>query len=151
MNKSFLNPSLNLAIIGYGYWGKICFKTLKNIPNICIKYIVTSQKTLTTIPHSTHLLESWESLINKDDLDGVIIASPSSTHFKIAKAFINNKIPVFIEKPMTLCIKEANELLKLEKKYKQPVVVDHILLFSPAFDFEPVKISGISKLNFVFK
>ena len=127
------SKTLNLALISLGYWGKICVKTLSILSNIKLKYIVTSQSHPKDILPTIKLLSSWKHLLDKQDIDGVIIASPSATHYDIAKAFIQKNIPVFIEKPMTLCVKEAEELYQLEKKFSCPVVVDHILLFSPAF------------------
>ncbi len=124
---------LNIALISLGYWGKICVKTLSTLSNIKLKYIVTSQSQPKDILPTIELLPSWKHLLDKQDIDGVIIASPSATHYEIAKAFIQKNIPVFIEKPMTLCVKQAEELYQLEKKFSCPVVVDHILLFSPAF------------------
>ncbi len=124
---------LNYLLIGRGYWGKICQKTLTELQDITLKYIVTSQKPSHNTPCEIHYSNTWRPLLEKKDIDGIVIASPSATHYDIAKAFIKKKIPVFIEKPMTLCVKQAQELCQLEKEFACPVVVDHILLFSPAF------------------
>lgn len=52
-------------------------------------------------------------MIKTVDLDVVAIATPSGTHYEIAKKCINKGIHVIIEKPITLSLKEADELIEL--------------------------------------
>lgn len=54
-----------------------------------------------------------DAMINSVDLDTVAIATPSGTHFEIAKKCIDKGINVIIEKPITLSLKEADELIEL--------------------------------------
>ena len=49
----------------------------------------------------------------KNDIDGVIISSTTKTHYRIAKNAIENKIPTFIEKPISTNIKEVEELTSI--------------------------------------
>ena len=122
----------HLALIGFGYWGKKCFSTINSIPNVTIHYLVTSQTHL-NLDSSITILTHWTQLLTSSNVDGVIIAAPSNMHYEIAKAFIKQNIPVFIEKPMTLSTTQATELVTLAKQYQSKVLVDHILLYSPAF------------------
>lgn len=54
-----------------------------------------------------------DSMIETIDLDVVAIATPSGTHYEIAKKCINKNIHVIIEKPITLSLNEADELIEL--------------------------------------
>lgn len=54
-----------------------------------------------------------DAMINTLDLDVAAIATPSGTHYEIAKKCINKGIHVIIEKPITLSLKEADELIEL--------------------------------------
>ena len=81
-------------------------------------------------PHIKTHLNIEEAL--KCNYDGFIIATPASSHFSIAKIIINHKKHVLIEKPMTLSIKDAEELVVLAEKEKVNVMVGHVLLFHPA-------------------
>ena len=65
-----------------------------------------------------------------EDYDAFTIATPAKTHYKIAKAIIKSQKHVLIEKPMTLSVNEAEELLLSDKKVN--VMVGHVLLFHPA-------------------
>jgi len=52
----------------------------------------------------------------EDKIDFVIIVTPNNSHFKIAKAFLEKGINVVCDKPLTLKVKEAEELTNLAKK-----------------------------------
>jgi len=52
----------------------------------------------------------------EDKIDFVIIVTPNNSHFKIAKAFLEEGINVVCDKPLTLKVKEAEELINLAKK-----------------------------------
>lgn len=111
---------ITLALVGKGRWGKNYIKTISNISSCELpsKFIKTS---------------NYKDLFAFKNIDGVIIASPSSTHFKIAKEFLERGFNVLIEKPMTTNYKDALELDRIADKYKSIVMVGHIYLHNPAF------------------
>jgi len=67
---------------------------------------------------------------DKDDIDGVIIATPGSTHAEIALPFIKIGVPTFIEKPMTTSLEDAQ---KIKRMAKNIVMVGHVHLYNSAF------------------
>lgn len=56
--------------------------------------------------------EKFEDLINRKDIDAVVIAVPDHTHARIAIAACKAGKDVYLEKPMTFTIKEGQELIK---------------------------------------
>ncbi len=58
-------------------------------------------------------------------VDAVTIASPTTSHLEIAKFFIENKIPVLIEKPLAANVNEAKEIVSLAEKNNTVVAVGH--------------------------
>lgn len=110
--------SSHLALIGNGRWGSVIKKTLASLPDAELSYEVTHE---------------WKELLEKDDIDGVIIATPPATHLEIALPFIQKGIPVFIEKPMTLSVSDAETLLEASNTTGVPVFVGHLHLYNPAF------------------
>lgn len=110
--------SSRLALIGNGRWGGIIKKTLASLPDAELSYEVTHE---------------WKELLEKNDIDGVIVATPPATHLEIALPFIQKGITVFIEKPMTLSVSDAETLLEASTTAGVPVLVGHIHLYSPAF------------------
>lgn len=107
-----------LALIGTGRWGSVLQRNITDLPDVVLAYTVTRE---------------WEMLLDKDDIDGVIIATPPSTHAAIALPFIERGIPVFIEKPVTLSSSEAARITAASRASGTPVMVGHIHLYNPAF------------------
>lgn len=121
-----------LALIGAGRWGRNYLSTIKNIPNAKIKYIADFQPLL-DISSDYIKVEDYKNFLDKKDIQGVIIATPAFSHFKIASEFINRKINVLIEKPFTTSLSDAVKLKALNEKTGSVVMVGHIYRYNPAF------------------
>ncbi|MFZ1378606.1 MAG: Gfo/Idh/MocA family oxidoreductase, partial [Saprospiraceae bacterium] len=74
---------------------------------------------------------SYETLL--DDIDAIVIVTPTTTHFELAKRAIEKGKHCFIEKPVTSTLEEANALIALQEKYGVKVQVGHVERFNPAF------------------
>lgn len=109
-----------LALIGVGRWGKNIQRTLEGHPEATLKYICAT-------PDETVVLA------DKDDLDGVLIATPGSTHAAIALPFIKKGIATFIEKPLTTSVADALALQKAANQSGALVMVGHVHLYNPAY------------------
>lgn len=107
-----------LALIGTGRWGTNILKTIAAMPDCELGYQVT---------------HDWQTLLEKTDIEGVIIATPPSTHTEIALPFIERRVPVFIEKPMTLNVADAQKISDAAQKNNSLVFVGHIHLYNPAY------------------
>ena len=125
----------NICVVGAGYWGKNHIKTLKRL-NVLKGIVELNHKILNTFlnryPDVNGHSNIEEALV--EDYDGFIIATPAKTHYQIAKVIINAQKHVLIEKPMTLSVEEANELVVLADKNKVNAMVGHVLLFHPAMN-----------------
>jgi len=123
----------NICVVGAGYWGKNHIRTLnrlnalKGIVELDCNILKTSIDKYPDVNGHSNI----ESALN-EDYDGFIIATPAKTHFEIAKIIMNAKKHLLIEKPMTLSIEEAKELVVLSEINKVNAMVGHVLLFHPA-------------------
>tara|TARA_B100000315_G_scaffold254598_1_gene296006 strand:+ start:576 stop:1469 length:894 start_codon:yes stop_codon:yes gene_type:complete len=122
---------MRVGIIGLGRLGSIHFRIYKEIKNIEKIYLVDidTEKLSTdeTCPHFT----DYKQL--KGLVDLVSIATPTTTHFKIAEFFLKNKIPVLVEKPLTQSLAEAEKLLEIAKKNKTILFVGHVERYNSAY------------------
>ena len=107
----------NICVVGAGYWGKNHIKTLHYL-NALKGVVELNIATLSALDKRYPGIQLHNSI--KDallyDYDGYIIATPAKTHFEIAKLIIESKKHVLIEKPMTLSIQEARQLVSLAEK-----------------------------------
>ena len=129
-------PELKFGLVGAGKWGQNYIKSIEKSKSFDLFAVSTKNYNIKNIVKPSCLVcQNWNELLNLDFLDGVIIATPPNTHFLIAKQFIKKGIPTLIEKPLTMSLKEAQDLLDLvNKDINQSIVfVDHIYLYDDYF------------------
>lgn len=125
-----------IAIVGLGYWGPNLLRTFLNIPSCSVRYCCDlKEEELHEVKRKfPHILttDDFNRIISDPTIDAVVLATPTQSHFSLAKKAINAGKDVLIEKPMTRSSKEAWQLVALAQKHKRVLMVDHILLFNPA-------------------
>ena len=129
--------TFRVALIGYGYWGPKLARNINNSNNFKIKYIIdNSKKNLDKAKIDfpiAKFLKTYNSL-KKNDIDLVVISSPTKTHYKIAKHFLDFS-HVLVEKPLSLNSKDIVELERKAKKNNKLLFVDYPFLFSGSINF----------------
>ena len=76
----------------------------------------------------------WRALCGSERVDGVIIATPPSTHPAMLRACLAAGKPALVEKPVALGLAETLALEREVSASGVPVLVDHTLLFHPGFE-----------------
>jgi predicted dehydrogenase len=84
-----------------------------------------------TFPH-IDITTDFEVLLRSPTIDAVAIATPVFTHYELAKKALKNGKHVFVEKPFTSKISEAEELINLAEKKGLKIMVDHTFLYTGA-------------------
>jgi len=80
----------------------------------------------------TIVTKDYHEIFNDPSVRAVLIVTPVKTHFKIAQEALQANKHVFIEKPITGTIAEADVLIKLAKKKKRTLMVGHTFLYNSA-------------------
>lgn len=138
---------IKIGVVGYGNWGKNHVRVLSELNHLGGVYdnLISSKKSNDKIK----FYDSLDDLI--DNVDGLIISSPATTHFKIAKKALKT-LDVLIEKPIAMKISDVLALQKLEKESKKLIVVGHQLHFHPAIIKmqELINQGAIGKLKWIY-
>lgn len=125
---------LKIGLIGLGHLGKIHLKCIREIEEIHFQGIydvdIEIAKELSA-QYQIPAYISYETLL--DDIDAIVIVTPTTSHFELAKRAIEKGRHCFIEKPVTSTLEEANALIALQEKYGVKVQVGHVERFNPAF------------------
>ena len=124
--------TFRVALIGYGYWGPKLARNINSSNMFKIDYIIdSSKKNLEKAKKDFPLSKLLKNYINlkKNDIDLVVISSPTKTHYKIAKHFLGFS-HVLVEKPLSLNSKDIIDLEKIAKKNNKLLFVDYPFLFS---------------------
>lgn len=127
------NSKINTSVIGVGHLGTIHTKLLKQneYANLIGIYDIEYEKTIKLAKEfSCKPFKSLkEAIINSD---AVIIASPTTTHYEIAKKCILHNRHCFIEKPITASYNQAKNLLNSARDKNLIIQVGHVERFNPA-------------------
>jgi predicted dehydrogenase len=67
----------------------------------------------------------YRAMLDRGDLDGVVVATPHATHYAIAADVLSRAIPLMLEKPMVLGAHEARELVAMAAQHGVPLVVGY--------------------------
>ena len=124
----------DISLIGLGYIGKIHLKLLHENKNWNIRGVYDIDAELTAELARQYGVKAFDSLDEAIAESRTIdIATPSSTHFGIARRAVEAGRHVFVEKPVTSRLDEARELAGLVKKAGIVFQVGHVERFNPAF------------------
>ena len=103
---------LKIALIGAGHMGRINLEKLIDFEDVEVGGVVdVDRNTLNNISekHKVPIFADYKDI--PDGLAGVVIASSTGTHYKVAKNFLEKGVHVFIEKPITSRINQGEELV----------------------------------------
>lgn len=128
-------PSLKkVCVVGAGYWGKNHIRTLNELG--ALGGIVEANSELLELFSKKYpdvsTYQNLKEALDNDRFTGFTIATPAESHHGIAKSIILAGKHVLVEKPLTLTIEDAEELINLADKHMVNLMVGHVLLFHPA-------------------
>ena len=117
---------LNIGIVGFGLVGKRHASALEKTNGLLLKDVIehdptslqSSEKELKFITHN-----DLDEYLNSNKPDGLIIATPTVLHIDQAIKCIEKKIPLLIEKPISVHAKDAITLIKRSKELDVPLLI----------------------------
>ncbi|HEY1005592.1 MAG TPA: Gfo/Idh/MocA family oxidoreductase [Sphingobacteriaceae bacterium] len=129
---------INIGIIGYGYWGPNLVRNFFAAKDCCIRAVADArperlESLRKTFPGITGVRKS-DDVILDPEIDAVVIATPVSTHFALARKALKNGKHVLVEKPLTSSVLEAELLISLAAQKNLLLMVDHTFLYTGAVE-----------------
>lgn len=124
----------NISVIGVGYWGRNYvrnFYELGALHTICDTRKELKNEYRSKYP-DIHFTESFAEVLGNPHINAVVIATPSIYHYQMTKETLLSKKHVLVEKPLSLQVKEGNELVRLADDKGLILMVGHILRYHPA-------------------
>jgi predicted dehydrogenase len=127
---------IKIGVIGYGYWGPNVARNFNETNGVEIAAISdTDEGSLRRAGQNypkARMTRDYAELVKAPDLDALAIVTPVSLHFEVAKAALENGKHIFIEKPFTASVAQAEQLIELAEKKGLKIMVDHTFLFTGA-------------------
>jgi len=130
--------TINIGVIGYGYWGPNIVRNFFATPDCTIKMVADGRDErlnllARTFPSIAGVKDAGD-VINNKDIDAIVIATPVYTHFDLAKRALKQGKHVLIEKPMTSSVEEADELINIATRKSLTLMADHTFLYTGAVE-----------------
>ena len=146
---------LNVAIVGYGYWGPNLVRNFSKNSQCIVTNVVDFDKTrLKSVKNDYPLIntdDTFEQILDNESINCIAIATPVHTHYELVKKSLQKKKHVFVEKPLTNSYKKAKELINLAKEKKCVLFVDNTYLYTPAVQeiFRQIKSNNIGNIQYL--
>jgi scyllo-inositol 2-dehydrogenase (NADP+) len=114
------SPKIKTGLIGYGFGGSVFHAPLVlAVPELRLKSVVTSRKEAVAkdLP-GVDVVGTVAELLDDPEIQLVVVASPSTTHFEVAMAALRAGKNVVVDKPFATTVREAEALLQLAEDRK---------------------------------
>ncbi|MCK5889404.1 MAG: Gfo/Idh/MocA family oxidoreductase, partial [Methylococcales bacterium] len=124
---------LKCAVIGTGYLGKFHaekYAALDDCELVAVVDINQEAAQEVADKHGTKAFTNYASLLGQ--VDAVSIVVPTQLHHKVSRDFLNSGSHVLVEKPITVTLTEADDLIKIAKERNVILQVGHLERFNPA-------------------
>lgn len=126
-----VNKTIGIGLIGTGYAAKLRAEALKQDPRTSLVAIAGHNPEKTAVfaeEYPAELMTSWLELVEREDIDLVIISTINQEHGKITQAALTNSKHVIVEYPLSLDVEEAETLIALAQAKNKLLHVEHIEL-----------------------
>ena len=129
---------VRIGVIGCGYWGPNHIRNFLALRNSGAEVVMAADRDPGRREHiaklypSIRLAEAAESVIGNPDIDAVVVATPVSSHYLLARAALQAGKHVLVEKPFVTDVKQAEELVSLARYQQRVLMVGHTFEYAAA-------------------
>jgi predicted dehydrogenase len=125
---------LNMALIGIGYWGPNIARSFASTGKVTIQWLcdvnpTRLEKVAARYPEAKVTAE-LHRVLEDESIGAVSIATPTSTHYDIAKKALEYGKHVLIEKPIVTHSEQALHLIRLAQKHQKILMVGHVFEYN---------------------
>ena len=129
-----MSNTIRIGVIGFGYWGPNVVRNLlalesAHLVGVCDQDPSALRRVKQAYPSVEVFADSVEFLA-LSQMDAVAIVTPVWTHYALAKTALQNGKHIFVEKPFTTTVDQAEELIELADRKNLKIMVDHTFLFT---------------------
>jgi len=127
---------VGIGVVGFGYWGPNLIRNFFETANCRVASICdASPDRLASAGRrypNVSLTGQFDDLLRDPAVDAVALATPVHTHAALAKRALHAGKHVLVEKPMTTCAADAEELIELADRFNRTLMVDHTFVYTGA-------------------
>ncbi|MCA9263676.1 MAG: Gfo/Idh/MocA family oxidoreductase [Planctomycetales bacterium] len=125
---------VRIGVIGLGYWGPNLLRCLSAIDDcqvtvLCDRNAERLRRYHAHCPNAVAVSEA-DDAIDPDLVDAVIVATPTATHYSLARQALEAGLHVFVEKPLATRTAECEELIEIAAAKNLTLFVGHVFLYT---------------------
>lgn len=130
---------VGIAQVGVGYWGKNLLRNFAALPNADVIQVCDQSPEILAKLREQYTgidtTQNYADVLSNQDVDAVVIATQTPSHYKLAKDALAAGKHVFVEKPLAQTTEQAEELVALAEQHDCRLMVGHLLMYHPAFTY----------------
>ena len=127
-----------LGIVGLGYWGPNLLRNFAQLNEANVKICCDLDEkilanTKTQYP-DIEITNDYSKLLQDPEIQAIVLAVSATHHYNLAKQAILHKKHIYVEKPLTLEVSHAEELVSLSQQNNVKLMVGHLMEYHPAIE-----------------
>jgi predicted dehydrogenase len=134
-----LSERIGIAVVGTGDWGANLVRNFANLPgtrlvSVCDADPQRLAKTAAQYP-GVRAVGDVADVARDAEVQGVVVAASAVSHYPLARTLLEAGKDVYVEKPLTLEVAHAEELVRLARTKGRVLMVGHLLLYHPGVQY----------------
>jgi predicted dehydrogenase len=129
-----MTAPLRLGVVGAGRFAHFIADSVGDLPDVTIRAVADPRRDVAAAlanAHGARHVSGWTELLDHDDVDVVVVATPPADHAAIALRCLEAGRHVFCEKPLALDPDTAWQVERAVRQTGRVLVVDHVLRYNP--------------------
>jgi UDP-2-acetamido-3-amino-2,3-dideoxy-glucuronate N-acetyltransferase len=127
------STQVQVAVIGGGMWGQNLARNFHALGALAAIYDAHDDRATALSLHYDLASQSLQQILDNPAIEGIVISVPAAQHYELAKKALAAGKHIFVEKPLTLSLSSAEDLVVLAEGAKRTLMVGHLLQYHPAF------------------
>jgi UDP-2-acetamido-3-amino-2,3-dideoxy-glucuronate N-acetyltransferase len=152
-NQTKERDMVNIAVIGCGYWGKNLIRNFHELKVLHTLYDLDEKraKEIGFLYPEVRIARALTEVFQDESIDGIVVATPAESHYRMVKETLQAGKDVFVEKPLALKVREGKELVALAKGKDRILMVGHLLEYHPGIiRLKQIVSNGeLGKINYI--
>jgi predicted dehydrogenase len=124
--------TLHVGIIGGGYWGEKLLRVFRSLDGVQVHAVCDADpQRRAIVDGDIRFFANTAELLRDNDIDTVLVATPPSTHYSLARQVLAAGKHCWVEKPLAMHANEAHELVDIAAQHRLTLFVDETFLYDP--------------------
>jgi scyllo-inositol 2-dehydrogenase (NAD+) len=129
-----VSNNLKIGVVGLGRLGfQHCENVVRSVGAdlVAVSDLYAPALERATSTFAVKGFDDYLDMLENVEMDAVVVATPTQTHYDILVNLIERNVPIFCEKPMTYTLEEAEKILKLTKEKNAYIQIGYMRRFDP--------------------